>query len=121
MRVALDFARIVADQQRLEDGADEMCGGRRILAAPSRRARSFAQAAESLIGFDADDVKRRHCMRAALGANREVLVNRHADRRCFDGSNHHVSRSSTKKRTSVTIASKKRLPFSAVARSGCPT
>jgi hypothetical protein len=43
LREPLDLDWVLADEQRLEIGADEMCARDLILAAPARGARRFAE------------------------------------------------------------------------------
>src|SRR5215468_5557222 len=95
--------------------------GELILAAPARCTGDFAEASDAFIGMHLHQQERRDRMGSAFGTNGEALVNRHAYRDGLDRGNYHVRRSSRKAATSRTMASKKRCPFSAFARSGCPT
>src|SRR6266550_1991605 len=69
-----------------------MLRGELILAAPSRRARNFAEADMSLIGVNLHQKKRRSRVRPAAAAlDRKLRLDRHADGDGFDASNCHRS------------------------------
>src|SRR5215831_3718020 len=94
-----------------------------ILTTPARRAGNLAESDQPFIGMDLDNQEGRYRMDAAFRTDGEMLVDRNLNRDRFDGSDLHcqVTKSCTNELTSRTIASKKRSPFSAVARSGCPS